>query len=49
MNQIYCNFIRPHMGLNGTTPAKMAGVGIEEDNKWMGILRKGIDHEIEHA
>jgi len=24
MNQIYYNFIRPHMGLDGITPAEMA-------------------------
>jgi len=42
MNQIYYNFIRPHMGLEGATPAEAAGVGIEEENKWMGLLRRSI-------
>lgn len=40
MNQIYYNFIRPHMGLDGITPAEMAGVGIEGDNRWMGLIAK---------
>lgn len=42
MNQIYYNFVRPHMGLEGATPAEAAGVGIEEENKWMGLLRRSI-------
>jgi len=42
MNQIYYNFIRPHMGLNGITPAEMAGVGIDGDNKWIELLRLSI-------
>ena len=42
MNQIYYNFIRPHMGLDGVTPAEMAGVGIEGDNKWEGLLRRSV-------
>jgi len=43
MNQIYYNFVRPHMGLDGATPAEAAGVGIDEENKWMGLLRKSIN------
>jgi len=40
MNQIYYNFIRPHMGLNGLTPAEMAGVGISGENKWLGLIQR---------
>jgi hypothetical protein len=40
MNQIYYNFVRPHMGLDGITPAEMAGVGIEGNNRWMGLIDK---------
>lgn len=43
MNQIYYNFIRPHMGLNGLTPAEIAGVGINEENKWLGLLERSIN------
>lgn len=32
MNQIYYNFVRPHMGLNGKTPAEAEGIGIMGDN-----------------
>jgi putative transposase len=42
MNQIYYNFIRPHMGLKGATPAEAAGVGIKGENKWMGLIEKSI-------
>jgi hypothetical protein len=40
MNQIYYNFVRPHMGLKGKTSAEMAGVGIVGENKWEGLLEK---------
>jgi putative transposase len=40
MNRIYYNFIRPHMGLDGNTPAEAAGVGIDGENKWMELLRR---------
>ena len=33
MNKIYYNFIRPHQGLEGKTPAEMAGIGINGENK----------------
>jgi len=40
MNRIYYNFIRPHMGLDGATPAEAAGVGINGENKWGELLKK---------
>jgi hypothetical protein len=43
MNQIYYNFVRPHMGLDGKTPAEAAGIGIKEENKWNVLLRMGLD------
>jgi putative transposase len=42
MNQIYYNFIRPHQALGGKTPAEAAGVGINGENKWEGLLSKSI-------
>jgi transposase-like protein len=42
MNQIYYNFIRPHQALEGKTPAEAAGVGINGENKWEGLLSKSI-------
>lgn len=36
----YYNFIRPHMSLNGKTPAEMAGIDLELDgNKWAEIIK----------
>ena len=37
--QVYHNFIRPHEGLNGDTPADRAGIKIEGDNKWLTIIQ----------
>lgn len=48
MNQIYYNFIRPHMGLKGATPAEAAGIGIGGENKWMGLLRESIEDKTTH-
>jgi putative transposase len=42
MNQIYYNFVRPHMGLKGRTPAEAAGVGVSGENKWEGLLKRSI-------
>ena len=37
--QIHHNFIRPHMGLQGRTPAEAAGVRVEGENKWLTIIQ----------
>jgi len=37
--QIYHNFIRPHMGLKGRTPAEAAGIKVEGENEWPTIIR----------
>ena len=36
--EVYHNFIKPHMGLKGKTPADMAGIEIQEKNKWKTII-----------
>jgi len=38
--QIYHNYIRPHMGLKGETPADKAGIKIQGDNKWVTLIRR---------
>lgn len=39
----YYNFIRPHQGLDGKTPAEMAGIELESDgNRWLGLLRRSV-------
>jgi transposase-like protein len=37
--QMYHNYLRPHMALNGKTPADKAGIEIKGDNKWMTIIQ----------
>jgi transposase-like protein len=37
--QIYHNFIRPHEGLNGQTPAERAGIKVEGENKWLTLIQ----------
>ena len=37
--QIYHNFVRPHEGLNGDTPADRAGIKVRGDNKWVTLIQ----------
>jgi len=40
--QIYHNFIRPHEGLEGKTPAEAAGITVEGENKWLTLNQNAI-------
>jgi len=40
--RIQYNFVKPHAALSGQTPAQVAGIGIEGENKWMELLRKAM-------
>ena len=33
------NFIRPHMSLNGKTPAEACGIAVKGKNKWMTLIQ----------
>jgi transposase-like protein len=37
--QIYHNYIRPHMALNGATPAEKAGIRVEGQDKWLTLIQ----------
>ena len=37
--QLFHNYIRPHMGLDGKTPAEACGIKIEGENKWMTLIQ----------
>ena len=37
--QIYHNYIRPHEGLDGRTPAEAAGIKVEGQNKWLTLIQ----------
>ena len=37
--QIYHNYVRPHEGLHGKTPADAAGIEVQGVNKWLTIIQ----------
>jgi transposase InsO family protein len=37
--QIFHNYVRPHMALKGRTPAEVAGIKVEGDNKWITLIQ----------
>jgi hypothetical protein len=37
--QIFHNFVRPHEALNGKTPAELAGIKVEGENKWLTLIQ----------
>jgi transposase-like protein len=37
--QIYHNHVRPHMALDGKTPAEVAGIEIKGENKWITLIQ----------
>jgi putative transposase len=40
--QIYHNYFRPHMALNGKTPAEKCGIKIEGENKWQTVIQNAV-------
>ena len=36
---IFHNFVRPHEGLGGKTPAEAAGIKVEGENKWLTLIQ----------
>jgi len=43
--QIFHNYIRPHMALNGRTPAELAGIRVKGENKWITIIQNAGNGE----
>jgi transposase-like protein len=37
--QIFHNHMRPHMALDGKTPAELAGIQIKGENKWLTLIQ----------
>jgi hypothetical protein len=37
--KIFHNYIRPHQALKGKTPAEIAGIKVEGENKWITIIQ----------
>jgi hypothetical protein len=44
--QMYHNYLRPHMALDGKTPADKAGIEIQGDNKWLTIIQNAVKKEL---
>ncbi len=40
---IQYNFVKPHMAVEGQTPAERAGIEVKRRNKWMDLLQFAID------
>ena len=38
-SQIFHNYLRPHDGLEGKTPAEVAGIKVEGSNKWITLIQ----------
>ena len=37
--QLFHNYIRPHMALDGKTPADKAGIEVKGENKWITLIQ----------
>ena len=37
--QFYHNFIKPHNGLDGSTPAEVCGIVVNGESKWMTLIQ----------
>jgi putative transposase len=37
--QIFHNYIRPHMALDGKTPSEAAGISVKGENKWLTLIQ----------
>ena len=45
--QIHNNYIRPHQGLDGDTPADRSGIIIQGDNKWKTIIQNASSKSLD--
>ena len=44
--QIFHNYVRPHMALDGKTPADLAGIQIQGQNKWLTLIQNAKKSEL---
>jgi transposase-like protein len=40
--QIFHNYFRPHMSLDGKTPSEACGIEIEGENKWISLITNKV-------
>lgn len=46
--RVYYNYIRPHTGLDGLTPAQASGLNLPlEQNKWLSLIKMSNQPQIE--
>lgn len=43
--QMFHNYLRPHMGLEGKTPAEKCGIQIKGNNKWITLIQNASQKE----
>ncbi|HZW84473.1 MAG TPA: DDE-type integrase/transposase/recombinase [Nitrososphaerales archaeon] len=43
--QIYHNFVRPHQALKGKTPADLAGIIVQGENKWLTLIQNASKNQ----
>jgi hypothetical protein len=41
-SQIYHNYVRPHMALDGKTPAEKCGIEVKGKDKWQTLIQNAI-------
>jgi hypothetical protein len=41
--RIFHNYVRPHMALDGQTPADKAGIEIKGKNKWLTTIQNASE------
>jgi len=46
--QIYHNYIRPHMALEGKTPAEVAGIRVNGENKWLTLIQNASKETVKN-
>jgi transposase-like protein len=44
--RIHYNFVKPHMALQGETPAQKAGIQVEAMDKWYSLLKESIERKL---
>jgi hypothetical protein len=42
--QLFRNYVRPHEGLDGKTPAEACGIKIDGENKWLTLIQNASKH-----
>jgi putative transposase len=43
--QIFHNYVRPHMALDGKTPAEACGIKVKGKNKWLTLIQNASYHQ----